>query len=78
MANYSVLAWQPVVRVPWGTAGVGVAAAADSSRFINAGAEHPVNHFTISLPPAAEPCVLFPWQPENSVKHQAAVTLEIT
>lgn len=57
---------------------MGVAVAANSSRFVDVGAEHPVNHFPISLPPTAKPRVLFPWQQDNAVNCHAAVTLVTT
>lgn len=58
MANCCVL--------PWGAACIGITVAADGSWFVDFGAEHPVNHFPIGLPPTAKPCVLFPWQQYNS------------
>lgn len=48
--------------LPWWAAGVAVAVAADGSRFVDVGAEGSWNHFPISLPPAAEPGVLFSWE----------------
>lgn len=51
----------PVLTVPpWRLAGLGVAGPADGSWFVDVGAEHPLDHFPIGLPPAAEPGVLFP------------------
>lgn len=60
--------------LPWGTAGVAVAVAADGSWLLDVGAEHPVNHFAISLPPAAEPGVLFAWRAEIAVSTGAFAT----
>lgn len=51
--------------LPWWVAGVAVAVAADSSGFVDVGAECARNHFPISLPPAAKPGVLFSWQQYN-------------
>ena len=65
--------------LPWRAAGLGVAGAADGSWFVDVGAEHPLNHFPISFPPAAEPRVLFPWQPDNAVNyHVTLVTHTLT
>lgn len=61
--------------LPWRTAGLSVAGAADGPWFVDVGAVRPLNHFPIRLPPAAEPRVLFPWQPDNTVNYYAAVTL---
>lgn len=52
--------------LPWWAARVGVAVAANGSRFVDVGAEYPVNHLPISLSPAAKPCVLFPWKPDSN------------
>lgn len=57
VVTYSVL--------PCRAAGIGIAIPADGSWFVDVEAKHPVNHFSISLPPAAKPCVLFSWNQYN-------------
>lgn len=78
--------WQPVVwcitletcsALPWCAAGVRVTAATDGSGFVDVSTEHSMNHLPVSLPPTAEPCVLFPWQPDNTAYYGALSVISL-